>query len=489
MPTVINTDSTWEHLQSLRTNLSALGNLQYRYFLDDWKRLLDTIEGGEREVKERGTEYLPKTSGQKQNNQAGEKVYQAYKDRSVFYGYSKDTLIAMLGVMHSKPAKIEIPPAISELNKEAENPEGWRVGLNQMLKEINRNQLTYGRYGILVDMPDEATPSQMAIPKLLKYEAFFILDWGTRELPNGDIILDRLVLAEVKNDEMRRINYDEPKIILRLLALDANQNYYSVIVDEEDDRLAVESLANIDLDEPDEDAIYPIANGDFLNFIPFVFCNVTDLRPDIEKSPLLQLANMDISIYRGDADWAQAYFLQGQATPVVSGVSNEVDELLLGAGGFLKLTEADAKAYYMEVNGDGLEEMRERQQLLQKFATSIGVSLVDQAQPESGVALETRVGIKSAPLSVVADTGAKALTQALRYANYWKTGDFGVDSIIVEPNKDFSASTKTAKELLDLWSAKMSGAPISTQDVHRWARDNNFSTKSFEETLADMGEE
>ena len=133
--------------------------------------------------------------------------------------------------------------------------------------------------------------------------------------------------------------------------------------------------------------------------------------------------------------------------------------------------------------------MRERQQALQKFATSIGVSLVDQAQPESGVALETRVGIKSAPLSVVADTGAKALTQALRYANYWKTGDFGVDSIIVEPNKDFSASTKTAKELLDLWSAKMSGAPISTQDVHRWARDNNFSTKSFEETLTDIGQE
>lgn len=484
------TESTWQNLQALRTGLAGLGNIQYRYFLEDWKRLLDSVEGGEREVKERGTEYLPKTSGQEANKQSGEDVYQAYKERSVFYGYSKDTLIAMLGVMHSKPAKIEIPPAISELNKEAETPEGWRVGLNQILKEINRNQLTYGRYGILVDMPEEVLPSQMATPKFLQYESFFILDWGTRELPNGDIILDRLVLAELKDPEIRGLNYDDPEIILRVLALDAVGNYYSMIVDEEDDRQAIEALSNIDLDQPPEDeAVYPMANGDFLNFIPFVFCNVTDLRPDIEKSPLLQLANMDISIYRGDADWAQAYFLQGQATPVVSGVSSDVDELLLGAGGFLKLTDKDAKAYYMEVEGNGLGEMRERQQALQKFATSIGVSLVDQAQPESGAALETRVGIKSAPLSVVADTGAKALTQALRYANYWKTGDMGIDSITIEPNKDFSTSTKAAKELLDLWSAKMSGAPISTQDVHKWARDNNFSTKSFEETLTDIGQE
>lgn len=485
----LSTNSTWENLQSLRTSLSGLGNHQYRYFLEDWKRILDTVDGGEREVKERGTEYLPKTSGQKANKQSGPEVYEAYKNRSVFYGYSKDTLIAMLGIMHSKPAKIELPPAIAELNKEADNPEGWRVGLNQILKEINRNQLTYGRYGILVDMPDQAQASMVAIPKLLQYESFFILDWGTRELANGDIILDRLLLAEIKEPESRGINYDDPEIVLRVLALDAMGNYYSMIVDEENDRDTLDALSNIDLDNPPDDAVYPIANGDYLPFIPFVFCNVSDLHPDIKKSPLLQLANMDISIYRGDADWAQAYFLQGQATPVVSGVSNEVDELLLGAGGFLKLTQPEAKAYYMEVSGDGLAEMRERQQALQKFATSIGISLVDQAQPESGVALETRVGIKSAPLSVVADTGAKALTQALRYANYWKTGDFGIDSIIVEPNKDFSTSTKTAKELLDLWSAKMSGAPISTQDVHKWARDNNFSVKSFEETLTDLGEE
>ena len=494
MPDSLNTNTTWESIQSSKLNMSALGNRDYAYFLDDWRQLLDTVEGGEREVKERSITYLPKTSGQASNTECGDEIYDAYKKRSIFYGYSRDTLVAMLGVMHAKSAKFQLPSSISELDKEAEHSEGWRVGLKQILREVNRNQLTYGRLGILVDMPPNGTPTLQAMPKLLMYQAFFILDWSTREMPNGDIILDYVLLAEEspREENLRTAKCDDNKIRLRVLALDADGNYYShtIPLDDTDGfRKNARDLEKFDLDNPPEDAIYPIANDERMSFIPFVFINVTHLRPDIEKSPLMQLSNMDISIYRGDADWAQAYFLQGQATAVFTGVNEQSDKFYFGAGASIQLSDPEAKAYYLEVSGDGLGEMRERQTALQNFATLIGISLVDQHQAESGKALDTRVGIKCAPLATVAETGAKGLHQALRYALFWKTGDMDSTDLLVEPNKDFSTSTKAAKELIDLWTAKMSGAPISMRDVHTFAKDNDFTRKDYEETLADLSEE
>lgn len=493
MATTESTNATWKNLNNSRTQLRALGNEEYRYFIGDWIRLLDVVTGGEREVKERGTEYLPQTSGQKQNTSLGDEIYCAYKERAVFYSYSKDTLIAMLGVMHAKKARFELPVSLEALNEEAERPEGWRVGLNQMLREINREQLTYARLGLLVDMPMGDIPTQEAIPKILMYQCFFILDWSTRELDNGDIVLDYVLLAEEKpiESDNRMARIEDTAIQLRILALDQNGEYYShtIDVDTSQQWSTNEQLKEFNLNTPPPDAVYPMANGEHLTFIPFVFINVTDLRPDIQKSPLLQLANMDVSIYRGDADWAQAYFLQGQATPVFSGVSDQNDQLLLGAGGNIQLSDDKAKAYFMEVSGNGLGEMRERQTGLQNYATSLGISLVDQSQPESGKALETRVGIKSAPLATVAMTGAKGLYKALQYALFWKTGEMMADDLVIEHNKDFTTSTKAAKELLDLWGAKLGGAPISMRDIHEFARDNNFTRKTFEETLDDMNDE
>jgi len=504
MATNYNTYTSWANLQANKRNLLSLGNIEYQYFQNDWVRILDVVDGGEREVKERGTEYLPKTSGMKANTSKGDEVYEAYKTRAVFYGYARDTLPAMLGVMHAKQAKFELPTAIEFMNQESSDPQSWRVGLQQILRETNRNQLSYGRYGLLADIPAFEQPVAQVRPKIIGYEAFFILDWSTRESESGEVVIDYVLLAEEKpEDEHRRAKYTHPDMRLRLLALDAEGNYYYMLIDVDPSDLAnnsgsikiLETLGNIDLDNPPvEDPLggsvanYPLAAGQPMKFIPFVFVNVTNLYPDVQKSPLLQLSNMDISIYRGDADWAQAYFLQGQATPVFSGVS-EGDEVFVGAGGGIKMSDPEAKAYYMEVSGDGLEEMRERQQALQNFATSLGIALVDQNQPESGKALETRTGIKSAPLKTVAITGAKALQQALRYAAFWTTGEFDIDNIIVTPNLDFSTSTKAAKELLDLFMAKQAGAPISMRDLHKFARDNNFSDKDYEETLQDIQEE
>jgi len=498
-------DNTWSNLQTNKTNLLSLGNDQYQYYHTDWIRLQDVIDGGEREVKEKGVDYLSKTSGMESNTCDGDKVYEAYKNRAIFYGYAKDTLPAMLGVMHAKPAAFELPGPISFMNEEATSPESWRVGLQQVLREINRNQLAYGRYGILADIPATEKAASEVMPKLIGYEGFYILDWSTRESATGEVVTDYVLLAEeAPADGARTAKCNQPPMRLRILALDGKGDYYTIVVNIGPDDMkqgancskVIDTLSNIDLDNPPTEssndgptAQYPEVAGKRLQFIPFVFINVTNLMPDIEKSPLLQLANMDISIYSGDADWAQAYFLQGQDTLVVIGVQKTDDKLLVGAGGGIHLSDKDADAKFIGVSGDGLGEMRERATGLMNFATQLGISLVDQNQPESGKALETRSNIKNAPLKTVAMTGAKGLLQALRYAAYWKTGEFDTTDTQVTPNLDFSTSTKAAKELMDLFMSKQAGAPISMRDVHKFARDNNFSDKTFEETAQEIREE
>ena len=87
----------------------------YDASLEDWELLRDAY-GGERVVKARGTKYLPATAahildGQGSNNPnaKGEKDYQAYKQRAVFPDYVREAVEHYIGMLHQKPAQIELP--------------------------------------------------------------------------------------------------------------------------------------------------------------------------------------------------------------------------------------------------------------------------------------------------------------------------------------------------------------------------------------------
>jgi len=457
---------------SKNENLNSSYNPEFISTYPDWKKMFDT-NAGEREIKEATTEYLLKTEGQKNDKKNGSTRYANYVLRANYFNYVADTVISMLGVMYSEgPDKIELPDRINGMMKHATPA---NADLLDVARRINNNQLIFGRYGILVDVPDS---EGITDPVLIEYKWDKIINWhstisgGVEKL--NFVVLDESgnVLNPIKNEWEYAESY-------RLLALDGDGVYYSRQLDSKD-------LSEIDILNPpisydekgNEIDIYPKLAREPLDFIPFVFVNTTNIMPSVEKPPLLALANLCIAIYRGDADYRQALFMQGQDTLFVSGMDPAIP-LALGAGAAVRAENPDATMRYVGVTSNGLSKTEKAQEDLHDKAQRSGIALIDQSTQESGEALKTRLAIKTANMKTIALTGAVALKKALQIAAIWAQAD--EDEVSVIPNLDFSASTATAQQVLQLWTSKMQGLPLSLATIHEWLRQNDFTAKDFEE--------
>lgn len=455
-------------------------NPEFVQAFPDWTKMKDT-SAGEREIKEATTLYLPKTEGQKNDKQNGNIRYANYVLRANYFNYVADTAISMLGVMYSEgPDTIELPTRIEGM-KENATPAG--SDLLDVERRINNDQLIYGRYGILVDVPTGEGAS--IDPFLIEYKWDNIINWNTTVIGNIQR-LDFVVLNESGNIFNQKTNEWEFVESYRLLALDASKNYYSRQLSDKD-------LKDVDILNPpivkdgegNEVDLYPKLAGKGLDFIPFSFINTTHTLPSVEKPPLLALANLCIAIYRGEADYRQALFME-QNTVFITGMSPN-EPLALGAGGAIVTEEKEATMQFVGPNSQTLPQMESSQQDLHEKAQNAGIALIDQSNQESGEALKTRLAIKTANMSTIALTGAVGLKQSLQHAAIWANAN--PDEVIIIPNLDFASSTATAQQVLQLWTSKLQGIPLSVATIHEWLRQNDFTTKTLDEEQEEIENE
>ena len=447
-----------------------------------WKQMADTY-AGEYKIKAAGITYLPMTDGQaadyaSNNNKlqkAAQKRYNSYKLRANFPNYTKDTIISMLGVMYAeKPRKIDLPSKLEPM-KEFATPYGDT--LEMLMRRINENQLIYGRRGLLL----EPAPTPTAPPKILEYAAETIINWGTYRNAEGETKL-KFVLLNESGKEAQGLKYAEIEKY-RLIALDGGGVYYSLELSGDDD------FSKIDIDNPPGGrAVYPELLGKTASELPFVFINACSVLPDIEQPPLLALSNICISIYRSDADYRQHLYQQAQDTAFFKGFSDdEIKQTRLGAGCAVGTTNADADFKFVGVNSAGLPEERTALDNLHVSAMNMGIALVEQKQVESGEALKTRLAVKTASMKTIALSCARGIETLLQSGAEW----MGVnpDAVVIEPNLDYSGANAAAKDLLDLWNAKLQGAPISAKSYHEFMRKNDYTELDYEEEMQEIEEE
>ena len=79
-----------------------------------WVQMRDTVELGEKKIKDKGTTYLPKTEGQKADGDSGNYRYNSYKQRAIYINFGKRTLKKSDGLLNSKPYVIELPEAMKD---------------------------------------------------------------------------------------------------------------------------------------------------------------------------------------------------------------------------------------------------------------------------------------------------------------------------------------------------------------------------------------
>lgn len=437
---------------------------QYSFAAEDWV-LCDDCFSGEREIKRRGEVYLPRTEGQMADTMYGSKRYEAYKYRANYFNYFASTIHAILGILHREPPqRIELPPRLFSM-KNGFSANG--DSLEEMLHLVNFHQLVYGRCGMLLDSPfwDD---SPNAVPVCALYPAHRILDWEQ----SGNVL--SFVLLDESGDHFNpELKCREHVQKLRLCALDKNGDYYSVV-------LTPEEYSKFDFSAELPDSVYPEIRGKRMGKVPFCFVNTSDTSSMIQAPPLLPLANLCLAIYRGEADYRHALYMQAQSTLFLKGFPLD-DPPMMGAGNYIHTESPDAAGSFLEISGAGLSEMRESLTKLHETAVNMGVALAETGDSESGEALKTRLSVKLALLENIAGTAGNAFRKILRMAAEWCSVD--PDSIIFEPNFDFTDSSVSAADVSCLWTAKKEGLPLSERSIHEWLRKNDYTGLSYEEEV------
>lgn len=450
---------------------------EYEDAVSDWTLMRDAYRG-ERRVKSKATLYLPMTNGHVEDGglnsveSKGYQAYLAYKLRARFPNFTREAVGMAVGMMHSQPPKIDLPPRMEKImSSRGEN-------LTQLLRRINTEQLIAGRIGIMVDLPTNGGE----LPYLATYFAERIINWDDGEFE--ELVPQRLNLVIMDETEHVRKNGFrwELQPQFRILTLgSAEQNgptgVYRQGIFEDENSYSEEKLRA------------PTFRGQNLEEIPFVFVNSCDLVPDVDDPPLLDLANMCMTIYRTDADYRQNLFLQGQDTFVTSGGNfDETENVRVGAGARIDLPMG-GKAEYVGVKSDGLSEQREALDNLERRAGSMGAQTLDTTsrERESGDSLRIRVSARTADLNQVADTGAAGLEESLKIAARWMGEN--PDQVKVTPNKDFGEAELTGQNMVDIAAARNQGWPISARTMHDLSRKRRLTDRTFEEEMAEAEKE
>tara|TARA_R110000851_G_scaffold268071_2_gene420681 strand:+ start:10594 stop:12174 length:1581 start_codon:yes stop_codon:yes gene_type:complete len=467
----------------------------YGEFVVDWSQMRDTYRG-QRVVKAAGAAYLPPTSGMVQDGtqtteSKGFKAYDSYKKRAVFPDLLRAAVESMLGVMHARPPVIELPAAMESMLEDATLK---HESLEMLLRRINEEQLITGRLGLLAEVP----PGEGAtMPFIAMYRAEDVINWdeGTR---TGTEV-DSLNFVALNESEFERQPGDfEWEFVnkYRVLILgdpDVNEpqgeGVYRVGVFSEQGSVDDER-AGTGLTFTEEALETPVVAGKTSEKIPFVFVNAKDIVPDPEEPPLLGLSNLALTIYRGEADYRQALFMQGQDTLVVIGHQGGENspEHRIGAGASIDLPMG-GEALFIGVDSQGLPEMRTAIENDHTRAGKKAGEFIDETSRsrESGEALKVRVAARTATLNGVALAGAFALQELLRTIAVWVGAN--PEEVLVTPNTDFVDDRMSGQELAQLMGSKTMGAPLSLQSIHALMQDRNVTEKTWEEELAALEEE
>lgn len=425
---------------------------------------------GERQVKSKGQLYIFPTSGQVADgmanpNEPGYKAYEAYVKRARFPNFVREAVQTAVGMMHSQPPKIQLPAELEKIrSSKGEN-------LPQLLRRINEEQLLLGRIGLLADIP---TRSLDPLPYIATYAAERLINWddGTVEglVPQ---VLNFVMLDESEYERSRETFGWSMIEKYRMLSLEGGTYRFGIF----DADLSLDSLREASI------------RGNKLTKIPFIIINSCDLVSDPDEPPLMDLGNLCMTIYRGEADYRQNLFMQGQDTLVIVGGSHdEEDSVRTGAGSRIDVPiGGDAK--YIGVESDGLSEQREALENDRGRAGSMGAQSLDTVsrERESGASLNIRIAARTADLNQIALTGAAGLEQLLKICAEWVGAN--PDEVKVEPNMEFGDHAITGQSMVEMQTSRNLGFPISAHSLHQFAFDRGLTKLTFDEEISKAKEE
>ena len=418
---------------------------QYSKNKDKWQTMRDALSAEVAKEK-----YVPKLSDQDTVE------YQAYVSRAEFYNATARTKTALVGLLFAKPPKVELPEALKSIG---ENISLDDDSLEALAKNIADECLSVGRCGVLVDLPsvEKSEYSKLEAERLnlrayaTLYKAENIINWKTTKI-NGSNVTSLVVLME---------SYEEPTadefVYLaktRYRVLDLKDGYYRQRVFEETNGTA----------EPVSE-IYPSANGKRLPYIPFTFFNVNDLKTDIDKPPLLDLARINISHFRSEVDLEHGTHFTALPTPYVTGYQGDDGKLKIGSTVVWALSNPDAKVGFLEFSGAGMSTLENRIAVKEKRMSILGARLLldEKKTAEATETLQMRKSGENAVLTNVATTISEGIVSFLKDIAFFE--NIAGENLIYDINTDYNL-TMVDPQIIAQIIAGIQGALIPNEVLY-----------------------
>ena len=404
--------------------------------LPKWTKVRDAV-AGEDAIKDKGEEYLPNP------DEAGTSTasrYASYKRRAVYLNATGRTLAGLVGVAFANWPQIELRE--TALLGDAD---GSGVGLINQAQGVLADVLQTGRAGLLADWPKGdglgvtrirtvAEAERLGIrPFVSAYSAESILTWETQ-----GTTLTRVVLLESWTVyEGGEVAY-RPQ--LRELLLTA-QGYTVKLWRKHTDKgqfLLEETI--------------PVG----LSYIPFAFVGAANNDPHPDQSPLLDLANLNLSHYRNSADFEESAFLMGQPQLVVTGATEEwkqaVGTIQFGSrSALIAPPEGDMKLLQVAPNTLAKEAMLDKERMMAMLGARL-MAPGEAVKTATQSAAETKAGYSV--LSSVSDNVSDGYTRVLRWAETWTSGGASTASFAIDTRfNDLTLDANAIRETVSAWQA------------------------------------
>lgn len=446
----------------------------YNLALPRWTLTRDAVDA--ERVRKAKTKHLPELSDHKDNPER----YDAYWCRGYYVNVTGRTRDGLVGAVFRQDPIIELPP---ELEYALEDCDGGGMSLNQKGKAAVGDTLEVGRYGLLADFPtaeEGATAERTANLRatMPSYPAENILNWRY-EYIDGVLRLTLVVLKEMDNkplDEFRSELVDR----YRVLRLD-ERGYTQQVYDENKQAMG-EAIA---ITKPD---------GSKWDHIPFHFAGSEDNKPDVDRAPLYDIAQINIAQYRNIADREETLHIAGQPTLMMGGTidAQTFKDMnpngvqigarkghWLGDNGFAVMLQADA------VDAHQVAIDKKSEQMVSIGARLITASTGNQTAEAARIAASSEHSV----LSTLVGNVSEALEAALEDMAIFMGAD--VSKVKFDLNRDFWEETADPQLVMAMIQMADRG-DIAQTDVRSYVRrtgmiDENRTDEVIDEDVAGQG--
>lgn len=402
--------------------LSEFAHPDYVHYLPDWDKIRDCLKG-ERAIKDAGTKYLPRLKAQSQED------YDNYLYRALFFPITGKTVASLVGLATSKKPKIDAPEPMAMYFSDTQSAQ---YQFSEFYVGTFNEVVLQGRLGVLIDAPDRGGE-----PYPVPYIAENFVNWAEDPAGKLNMILLREYVSKTEDKFSTTV-----ECRFRHCYIGADGVYYQEMLDE-------------DL-KPVTAAFAPTFSGSTIDYIPFTCIGASGCHMWVDKPPMLDISTINLSHYLTSADLEWGRHIVGLPTPVVSGVDSGT-KLSIGGTAAWVLPTPDAKAYYLEFQGQGLLSLEKAMTDKIGLMSSLSARLVDSSSKGSEAAEAVRLRYVNEAASLIHIIGAIETGLIIVFNQLAKLRR-DVGQIKISLQRDVMGSTVTFSDMKVLFEAYLNGS-------------------------------